>query len=93
MRKFLLSMLLVLPFLYASAIIPGETLKVSSEPAGAEVQLNGRYVGKTPLEITVDYTRKSNFLYFTKIGHQGLRLDLSKNQKEVSVTLVPEKNK
>jgi hypothetical protein len=93
MRKFLLSMLLLLPFLYASAIIPGETLKVSSEPAGAEVQLNGRYVGKTPLEITVDYTRKSNFLYFSKIGFQGQRLDLTKNQKEVSVTLVPEKIK
>jgi hypothetical protein len=45
------------------------------------------------LEITVDYTRKSNFLYFSKIGFQGQRLDLTKNQKEVSVTLVPEKIK
>ncbi len=86
-------MLLMLPFVIASAFTPGETLKVSSEPAGAEVQLNGRYVGKTPLEITVDYTRKTNFLYFSKTGFQGQRLDLSKNQKEVSVTLVPEKTK
>jgi len=93
MRKIILSILFMLPFVFASAFTSGETVKVNSEPAGAEVQLNGRYVGKTPLEITVDYTRKSNFLYFTKIGHQGLRLDLSKNQKEVSVTLVPEKIK
>gem|GEM_PF-2153161 len=93
MRNFLLITLLMIPFVFASAFTPGETVKVSTEPAGAEVQLNGRYVGKSPLEITVDYTRKSNFLYFTKIGFQGQRVDLTKNQKEVSVPLVPEKIK
>ena len=83
----------MLPFLIASALTPGETVKIRTEPAGAEVQLNGRYIGKSPLEITVDYTRKSNFLYFTKIGFKGQRVDLTKNQTEVSVPLVPEKIK
>ncbi len=93
MRKIILCILFMLPFVFASAFTPGETVKVNSEPAGAEVQLNGRYVGKTPLEITVDYTRKTNFLYFSKTGFQGQRIDLTKNQKEVSITLVPEKLK
>jgi hypothetical protein len=44
----------MLPFLIASALTPGETVKIRTEPSGAEVQLNGRYVGKSPLEITVD---------------------------------------
>jgi hypothetical protein len=83
----------MLSFLIASALTPGETVKIRTEPSGAEVQLNGRYIGKSPLEITVDYTRKSNFLYFTKIGFQGQRVDLTKNQTEVSVPLVPEKIK
>jgi hypothetical protein len=83
----------MLPFLITSALTPGETVKIRTEPSGAEVQLNGRYIGKSPLEITVDYTRKSNFLYFTKIGFQGQRVDLTKNQTEVSVPLVPEKIK
>jgi len=83
----------MLSFLIASALTPGETVKIRTEPSGAEVQLNGRYVGKSPLEITVDYTKKSNFLYFTKIGFQGQRVDLTKNQTEVSVPLVPEKIK
>ena len=68
------------------------TIEVSSTPSSAEVQLNGRYVGKTPLTISI-ISSKKNFIYLFKVGHVGQRVEIDSRQKEISVTLIPDKIK
>ncbi len=65
-------------------------ISVSSMPEAAEVQLNGRYVGKTPLKISISSSKK-NFIYLFKVGHVGQRIEIDPRQKEISVTLIPDK--
>ena len=92
MFKTYLTLVLFFPIFLESAIPPSQTVIVNSEPAGAKVQLNGRYVGETPLEINIDPSQKSNFIYLSKNGYKGIRFDLTRFHKEVTLKLPIEEN-
>lgn len=63
-----------------------KTIMVKSDPAGAEVILNGYYVGKTPIEIKVD-EKQYNFISVSKSGYKRQRVELKGIDKEVEVKL------
>ena len=44
-----------------------KTILVKTDPIGAEVILNGYFVGKTPIEIKID-EKQYNFLSISKSG-------------------------
>ena len=71
--------------------LPNKEFKVSisSVPEGADVQLNAFYVGKTPLTLTIN-TNTSNFIYVSKVGLAGQRINLDGKQSEIKVQLVKE---
>lgn len=71
--------------------LPNKEFKVaiSSIPEGAEVQLNAFYVGKTPLTLTIN-TNSSNFIYVSKVGFAGQRINLDGKLSEIKVQLVKE---
>ena len=62
---------------------------ISSFPEGAEVQLNGYYVGKTPFNL-ITSTNSGNFIYVKKVGFSGQRIPLNRMQKEINVQLIKE---
>jgi hypothetical protein len=53
---------------------------------GAEVILNGYYVGKTPIEIKID-EKQYNFISISKSGYKRQRVELKGIDKEVEVKL------
>jgi hypothetical protein len=63
-----------------------KTISVKSDPVGAEVILNGYYVGKTPIEIKID-EKQYNFLSISKSGYKRQRVELKGIDKEVEVKL------
>jgi hypothetical protein len=71
--------------------LPNKEFKVlvSSVPEGADVQLNAYYVGKAPLTLTIN-TNSSNFIYISKVGFAGQRINLDGKQSEIKVQLVKE---
>ena len=71
--------------------LPSKEFKVaiSSVPEGADVQLNAYYVGKAPLTLTIN-TNSSNFIYISKVGFAGQRINLDGKQSEIKVQLVKE---
>jgi len=73
------------------SILPKKELKVviSSVPEGADVLLNAFFIGKTPLTLTID-TKSSNFIYVSKVGFAGQRINLDGKQSEIKVQLVKE---
>ena len=66
-----------------------KTVLVKSDPAGAEVILNGYNVGKTPIEIKID-EKQYNFISLSKSGYKRQRIELKGVGKEIEVKL--EKN-
>ena len=64
-------------------------ISISSVPEGVDVQLNAFYVGRTPLTLTID-TKSSNFIYVSKVGFEGQRVNLDGKQTEIKVQLVKE---
>jgi hypothetical protein len=66
-----------------------KTITVKTDPIGAEVILNGYYVGKTPIEIKID-EKQYNFLSISKSGYKRQRIELKGINKEVEITLVKE---
>jgi hypothetical protein len=62
---------------------------VSSVPEGADVLLNAFFIGKTPLTLTID-TKSSSFIYVSKVGFVGQRINLDGKQTEIKVQLVKE---
>ena len=71
--------------------LPNKEFKVSisSIPEGADVQLNAFYVGKTPLTLTIN-TNTSNFIYVSKVGFAGERINLDGKQSDIKVQMVKE---
>jgi hypothetical protein len=71
----------------SSFIAPAtKTISVKTDPVGAEVILNGYYVGKTPIEIKID-EKQYNFLMISKSGYKRQRVELKGIDKEVEVKL------
>ena len=62
---------------------------VSSVPEGADVLLNAFFIGKTPLTLTID-TKASSFIYVSKVGFVGQRINLDGKQSDIKVQLVKE---
>ena len=71
--------------------LPNKEFKVAiaSVPEGADVQLNAFYVGKTPLTLTIN-TNTSNFIYVSKVGFAGERINLDGKQSDIKVQMVKE---
>ena len=63
-----------------------KTILVKTDPIGAEVILNGYYVGKTPIEIKID-EKQYNFISLSKSGYKRQRVELKGIDKEVEVKL------
>ncbi|MCX6193221.1 MAG: PEGA domain-containing protein [Cytophagales bacterium] len=63
-----------------------KTILVKSDHAGAEVILNGYFVGKTPIEIKID-EKQYNFISVSKSGYKRQRVELKGISKEVEVKL------
>jgi hypothetical protein len=63
-----------------------KTILVKTDPIGAEVILNGYYVGKTPIEIKID-EKQYNFISISKSGYKRQRVELKGIDKEVEVKL------
>jgi hypothetical protein len=86
----------VFSFLFLSSYIPISTLPnkelkvaISSVREGADVLLNAFFIGKTPLTLSID-TKSSNFIYVSKVGFVGQRINLDGKQSEIKVQLVKE---
>jgi hypothetical protein len=87
MKKFVI---LLLISALSSFVSPAtKTISVKSDPAGAEVILNGYFVGKTPVEIKID-EKQYNFLSISKSGYKRQRVELKGIDKEVEVKLEKE---
>jgi hypothetical protein len=69
-----------------------KTIMVKTDPAGAEVILNGYFVGKTPVEIKID-DKQYNFLSISKSGYKRQRVELKGIDKEIEVKLEKEFSK
>ncbi len=69
-----------------------KTITVKTDPAGAEVILNGYFVGKTPVEIKID-EKQYNFLSISKSGYMRQRVELKGVDKEIEVKLEKEISK
>jgi len=83
-------------FLFLSACasiptLPNKEFKISisSVPEGVDVQLNAFYVGRTPLTLTIN-TNRSNFIYVSKVGFAGQRINLDGKQSDIEVQMVKE---
>ncbi len=63
-----------------------KTVLIKSDPAGAEVILNGYFVGKTPVEIKID-EKQYNFISLSKSGYKRQRIELKGVGKEIEVKL------
>ena len=71
----------------SSFVVPAtKTISVKTDPAGAEVILNGYFVGKTPIEIKID-EKQYNFISLSKSGYKRQRVELKGIDKEVEVKL------
>jgi hypothetical protein len=66
-----------------------KTILVKSDPTGAEVILNGYFVGKTPIEIKID-DKQYNFISITKSSYKRQRVELKGVDKEIVVKLEKE---
>jgi hypothetical protein len=63
-----------------------KTVLIKSDPAGAEVILNGYFVGKTPVEIKID-EKQYNFISLSKSSYKRQRIELKGVGKEIEVKL------
>ncbi len=69
---------------------PGR-LRLTSEPAGAAVSLDGAFRGETPLEIAVE-PRRAHVVRLTKAGHEAAEASVTlelDEARDLSLTLAP----
>lgn len=66
-----------------------KTILVKTDPSGAEVILNGYFVGKSPIEIKID-EKQYNFISISKSGYKRQRIELKGIDKEIEVKLEKE---
>ena len=83
---------LLISALSSFAVPSAKTILVKSDPAGAEVILNGYFVGKTPVEIKID-EKQYNFLSISKSGYKRQRVELKGIDREIEVKLEKELSK
>jgi hypothetical protein len=81
-----LVILLLISALSAFVSPASKTVLIKSDPAGAEVILNGYFVGKTPVEIKID-EKQYNFISLSKSGYKRQRIELKGAGKEIEVKL------
>ena len=81
-----IAILLLISLLSAFVSPATKTVLVKSDPAGAEVILNGYFVGKTPIEIKID-EKQYNFISLSKSGYKRQRIELKGVGKEIEVKL------
>ena len=81
-----IAILLLISALSAFVSPATKTVLVKSDPAGAEVILNGYNVGKTPVEIKID-EKQYNFISLSKSGYKRQRIELKGVGKEIEVKL------
>lgn len=81
-----IAILLLISALSAFVSPATKTVLVKSDPAGAEVILNGYFVGKTPVEIKID-DKQYNFISLSKSGYKRQRIELKGVGKEIEVKL------
>lgn len=81
-----IAILLLISALSAFVSPATKTVLVKSDPAGAEVILNGYFVGKTPVEIKID-DKQYNFISLSKSGYKRQRIELKSVGKEIEVKL------
>jgi hypothetical protein len=84
-----IAILLLISALSAFVSPATKTVLVKSDPAGAEVILNGYFVGKTPVEIKID-EKQYNFISLSKSGYKRQRIELKGVGKEIEVKLEKE---
>ncbi len=87
-----IAIVLLISLLTSFAPSPTKTILVKSDPIGAEVILNGYFVGKTPIEIKFD-EKQYNFLSISKSGFKRQRVELKGIDKEIEVKLEKEISK
>jgi hypothetical protein len=81
-----IAILLLISALSAFVSPATKTVLVKSDPAGAEVILNGYFVGKTPVEIKID-EKQYNFISLSKSGYKRQRIEFKGVGKEIEVKL------
>ena len=81
-----IAILLLISLLSSFSSVSTKTILVKSDPAGAEVILNGYFVGKTPVEIKID-EKQYNFISLSKSGYKRQRIELKGVGKEIEVKL------
>jgi len=73
--------------LFVSIIVSGcatimegkkQSVSFNSIPSGADVYLNGKHLGKTPLNITIDKPKENGQLKFSKAGYKTLEITVNK---------------
>ncbi len=55
-----------------------QSVTFNSIPSGADVYLNGKHLGKTPLNITIDKPKENGNLKFSKDGYKTLEMTVNK---------------
>jgi hypothetical protein len=71
LRRFCVSLALLVLAAATSSSCPAETLKVNSSPAGANVEIDGVLMGKTPYKIDYPggYFHKPHTVFAARLGH------------------------
>jgi hypothetical protein len=71
LRRFVVSLALLAVAAATSSPSPAETLKVTSSPAGANVEIDGVLMGKTPYKIDYPggYFHKPHTVFAARLGH------------------------
>jgi len=73
--------------LFVSIVISGcatimdgkqQSVTFNSIPSGADVYMNGKHLGKTPLNITIDKPKENGQLKFSKAGYKTLEMTVNK---------------
>jgi len=73
--------------LFVSIVISGcatimdgkqQSVTFNSIPSGADVYLNGKHLGKTPLNISIDKPKENGQLKFSKEGYKTLEMTVNK---------------
>lgn len=77
----------IIPVLFISVLISGcatimegktQSVTFNSVPSGADVYLNGRHLGTTPLSITIDKPKENGQLKFSKKGYKDIEIVANK---------------
>jgi len=81
------SIKLIFPALFVCILISGcatimegktQSVTFNSVPSGADVYLNGKHLGKTPLSLTIDKPKENGQLKFSKKGYKDIEIAANK---------------